>query len=112
MFQGCGNITTLGVAWLCGAETTNFLRVVNGPGEGGPEKNGALPAAGFVDKEYRFDDTLFLSGLSRRRPLASGDQIIEELGGRIDARHQQEITGSRAGHVQQMAFRVVDLFQV
>ena len=42
----------------------------------------------------------------------SHPQIIKELRGGFDARHEQVIPCAGAGDVQQVAFRVVDFFQI
>ena len=50
--------------------------------------------------------------LPGRREDPSHLQIIQELRCRVDARHQQMIPRPGAGDIQQVAFRVIDLFQI
>ena len=48
----------------------------------------------------------------RRSLETAAPQIIQEFRGRIDARYQQMIPCTSAGNVEQVAFGVVDLFEV
>jgi len=41
-----------------------------------------------------------------------GPQIIEELRRGGDARHQQMVAGARAGDVEEVSLRLVDVFEV
>jgi hypothetical protein len=50
--------------------------------------------------------------LPGRRCEPSHPQIIQELRCRVDARHEQVIPRPGARDVQQVTFRVVDLFQI
>jgi hypothetical protein len=47
-----------------------------------------------------------------RLPLKLSTQIVQILGGRLDARDKQVVSRSRTCHIQQLAFSVVDLLQV
>ena len=40
-----------------------------------------------------------------------GEQVVEELGGRFGAGHEETVTGARAGDVEQVALGGVDLVE-
>jgi hypothetical protein len=49
---------------------------------------------------------------NEKRHSHSRPQIIQEFGCRIHTRHEEMISRPRAGDIEEMAFRIVDLFQV
>ena len=72
--------------------------------------NGAISLA-CLSNPLRPDD--YRAPLSRRRRSEnSHPQIIKELRCRIDACHKQVISCTGASDVKQVAFRVVDFFQI
>ena len=53
-----------------------------------------------------------LSGRIYLYSISSQPQIVEEFRGRRDARNEQAISRPGAGDVEQVALRVVDLFEI
>ena len=100
------------LCWLDGAIRTVYATEPLRPDEAVCLCWGASPLYQLSPRRYRHPARPF--SLGHIRTVARGDllKIVDKLRCRVDPRHKKPIAGACARHVEQVALRVVDLFEI